>query len=120
MITLDLYNEGSQKSESRRTKCSFKVLPQGKAILRRSSADNSLLPFLQTPKKCMRVEILYFSRGNLTQLKDMGIVTLGCKAKDTQSLGTSFHNFSPIICGLQASRVLTPDFTNSFLKRRKL
>ena len=33
----------------------------------------------------------------------MGIVTLGSKANDTQSLWTGYHSFSPIICGPKAS-----------------
>ena len=81
----------------------------------------SFLPFLQTPKKVHASGDLVVLRGNLTLLKDMDFVTLGSKANDTQSLGTSYHSFSPlIICGLLASHVLIPDFTNSFLKRRKL
>ena len=53
----------------------------------------------------MRGEVLVVLRGNLTPLKDMAIVTLGFKAKDTQSLGTSYHSFFPIKCGLKASHV---------------
>ena len=68
----------------------------------------------------VHVRGLVVLRGNLILLKDMGIVTSGSKAKDTQSLGISYHSFSPIRCGLKALRILIADFTNSFLKRRKL
>ena len=115
MSTINLYNQGSSKNG---------MFLQG-AIARRGNIEDMLGRYVffnicRRPKKCMRVEILYLSRGNLTLLKDMDFVTLGSKAKDTQSLGTSYHNFSPIICGLEASRASVPDFTNSLMKRRKL
>ena len=119
MITLDLYNEGSQKSESRENE----VFLQG-AIAGEGGIEEKVGRYLPPPISADAQEVhasgdLAVLRGNLTLLKDMGFVTLGSKAKDTQSPGISYHSFSPIICGPKASRVSIPDFPNSLLKRSK-
>lgn len=107
-----MYIESKRLSQER-MRCSSKVVSQGKAISRRCSVDM----FSSISADALKVYAsggLVVLRGNLRLFKDMAIVTLlGSKAKDNQS-------FSPIICGLQASRVSISDFTNFFLKRRKL
>ena len=105
MSTLDLYNEGSQMSESRENEVFLQGAIAGRRRYRGEALFSSIYADAQELHASGGLAVL---RGNLTLLRDVGIVTLRSQAKDTQSPGISYHSFSPIICGLKASRVSIP------------
>ena len=60
MSTFDLYNEGSQMSESRENEVFLQGAIPGEGDIEEKLGKYILLLLLQTPKNSMRVEILQF------------------------------------------------------------
>ena len=81
MGTLNLYNEGSQKSESRENEVFLPGAIAGEGDIEEKLGRYLFFPFLQTPKKCMQVKILQYLRGNLILLRDMGICYIRIQSK---------------------------------------